>query len=361
MYYFIGTFNCEECMEAYPIIVLHKGSSDYLKICLAQAKFSNPNSRIILLGDETNETLAKQVGAEHYLICNYFSKAQEFAKIYKHYSTNPYDYELFCFQRWFVVDEFINSEGLDKFLHIDSDVLLYADFSKELEFIDFINNYDLTYSHVSAHTSFFNSRRALCEFCNFIFEIFSDDSFVAQFEKCPDNDKIYFKQGSFELELTKPLSDMTLVYFFTKLNRLKCLDFTKVDFQKGCINLNFSSNSMQCSSFGNICYTVFDNCNIPYFIDTRDSVPKLLKMHSIHFQGWKKGLMSKYCTFDKKEQIKQINYSNEDLERIFSIKINKQKPQKRSLGRILLNIIEIFVPSRKLRTKIREKLVGYTP
>ena len=348
-------------MESYPIIVLHKGSSDYLKICLAQAKFSNPNSRVILLGDETNETLAKQVGAEHYLICNYFSKALEFEKIYKHYSTNSYNFELFCFQRWFVVDEFINSEGLDKFLHIDSDVLLYADFSKELEFIDFINNYDLTYSHVSAHTSFFNSRRALCEFCNFIFEIFSDDSFVAQFEKSPDNDKIYFKQGSFELELTKPLSDMTLVYFFTKLNRLKCLDFTKVDFQKGCINLNFSSNSMQCSSFGNICYTVFDNCNIPYFIDTRDSVPKLLKMHSIHFQGWKKGLMSKYCTFDKKEQIKQINYSNEDLERIFSIKINKQKPQKRSLGRILLNIIEIFVPSRKLRTKIREKLVGYTP
>ena len=348
-------------MESYPIIVLHKGSSDYLKICLAQAKFSNPNSRIILLGDETNETLAKQVGAEHYLICNYFSKALEFEKIYKHYSTNSYNFELFCFQRWFVVDEFINSEGLDRFLHIDSDVLLYADFSKELEFIDFINNYDLTYSHASAHTSFFNSRRALCEFCNFIFEIFSDDSFVAQFEKSPDNDKIYFKQGELELSLIKPLSDMTLVYFFTKLNRLKCLDFTKVDFQNSCVNDNFSSNSMLCSSFGNICYTVFDNCNIPYFIDTRDSVPKLLKMHSIHFQGWKKGLMSKYCTFDKKEQIKQINYSNEDLERIFSIKINKQKPQKRSLRRILSNIIEIFVPSRKLRTKIREKLVGYTP
>lgn len=348
-------------MEAYPIIVLHKGSSDYLKICLAQAKFSNPNSRIILLGDETNETLAKQVGAEHYLICNYFSKAQEFAKIYKHYSTNPYDYELFCFQRWFVVDEFINSEGLDKFLHIDSDVLLYADFSKELEFIDFINNYDLTYSHASAHTSFFNSRRALCEFCNFIFEIFSDDSFVAQFENNPDNDIIYFKQGELELSLIKPLSDMTLVYFFTKLNRLKCLDFTKVDFQKGCINLNFSSNSMQCSSFGNICYTVFDNCNIPYFIDTRDGVPKLLKMYSIHFQGWKKGLMPKYCTYDKAGQIKQIEYSDLDLEKIFDIKIQRPKTQKRSPGRILSNIVEIFVPSRKLRTKIREKLVGYTP
>ena len=348
-------------MEAYPIIVLHKGSSDYLKICLAQAKFSNPNSRIILLGDESNELLAKQAGAEHYLICNYFSKALEFEKIYKHYSTNSYNFELFCFQRWFVVDEFINSEGLDKFLHIDSDVLLYADFSKELEFIDFINNYDLTYSHASAHTSFFNSRRALCEFCNFIFEIFSDDSFVAQFEKSPDNDKIYFKQGELELSLIKPLSDMTLVYFFTKLNRLKCLDFTKVDFQNSCVNDNFSSNSMLCSPFGNICYTVFDNCNIPYFIDTRDSVPKLLKMYSIHFQGWKKGLMSKYCTYDKNRQIKQIEYSDLDLEKIFDIKIQRPKTQKRSPGRILSNIIEIFVPSRKLRTKIREKLVGYTP
>ena len=348
-------------MESYPIIVLHKGSSDYLKICLTQAKFSNPNSRIILLGDETNETLAKQVGAEHYLICNYFSKALEFEKIYKHYSTNSYNFELFCFQRWFVVDEFINSEGLDKFLHIDSDVLLYADFSKELEFIDFINNYDLTYSDASAHTSFFNSRRALCEFCNFIFEIFSDDSFVAQFENNPDNDKIYFKQGELELSLIKPLSDMTLIYFFTKLNRVKCLDTSSTDFAGGFINTNFTCASMGCAPFGSVSYTVFDAKNNPYFLKPGGDMPKLIRMYSIHFQGWKKGLMSKYCTFDKKEQIKQINYSNEDLERIFSIKINKQKPQKRSLGRILSNIIEIFVPSRKLRTKIREKLVGYTP
>ena len=187
----------------------------------------------------------------------------------------------FCFQRWFVVDEFINSEGLDKFLHIDSDVLLYADFSKELEFIDFINNYDLTHPYASAHTSFFNNKSALCEFCNFIFEIFSDNSFFAQFENNPNDDKIYFKQGGFELELDKPLSDMTLVYFFTKLNRVRCLDTNKADFKNCCINGNFLSNSMLCSSFGNICYTVFDNCNIPYFIDTRDSVPKLLKMLKI--------------------------------------------------------------------------------
>lgn len=348
-------------MESYPIIVLHKGSSDYLKICLAQAKFSNPNSRIILLGDETNETLAKQVGAEHYLICNYFSKAHEFEKIYKHYSTNSYDFELFCFQRWFVIEEFVNSEGIDRFLHIDSDVLLYTDFSKEFEFIDFIKNYDLTHPYASAHTSFFNNKSALCEFCNFIFEIFSDDSFVAQFEKSPDNDKIYFKQGELELSLIKPLSDMTLIYFFTKLNRVKCLDTSNTDFAGGFINSNFTCASMGCAPFGSVSYTVFDAKNNPYFLKPGGDMPKLIRMYSIHFQGWKKGLMSKYCTFDKKEQIKQINYSNEDLERIFSIKINKQKPQKRSLGRILSNIIEIFVPSRKLRTKIREKLVGYTP
>lgn len=348
-------------MESYPIIVLHKGSSDYLKICLAQAKFSNPNSRIILLGDETNETLAKQVGAEHYLICNYFSKAQEFAKIYKHYSTNPYDYELFCFQRWFVVDEFINSEGLDKFLHIDSDVLLYADFSKELEFIDFINNYDLTYSHASAHTSFFNNSHALGEFCSFISEVFKNDDFFKQFENNPSERHIYYREGNIELALTKPLSDKTLIYFFTKLNRVKCLDTSNTDFAGGFINTNFTCASMGCAPFGSVSYTVFDAKNNPYFLKPGGDMPKLIRMYSIHFQGWKKGLMSKYCTFDKKEQIKQINYSNEDLERIFSIKINKPKPQKRSLGRILSNIIEIFVPSRKLRTKIREKLVGYTP
>ena len=159
-------------MNCYPIIVLHRGANDYLRVCLSQAKFSNPNSRVILLGDESNVNIAKEAGVEHYLINDYFKQAQEFQKIYRHYSTNPYDFELFCFQWWFVIGEFIEKNNIDKFLHIDSDVLLYADFSQEHAFLDYINYYVLTYSHASAHSSFFNNSRALGEFCSFFSEVF---------------------------------------------------------------------------------------------------------------------------------------------------------------------------------------------
>lgn len=155
---------------------------------------------------------------------------------------------------------------------------------------------------------------------------------------------------------------MTLIYFFTRLNRIKCLNTSNTGFADCYISDNFEYTSIGgCAPFGSVCYTVFDAKNNPYFLKPGNDMPKLIRMYSIHFQGWKKGLMPKYCTYDKAGQIKQIEYSDLDLEKIFDIKIQRPKTQKRSPGRILSNIVEIFVPSRKLRTKIREKLVGYTP
>ena len=116
-------------MRAYPIIVLHQGNHDYLRICLEQAKFTNPNSRIILLGDKKAQSVAPDY-VEFYDTKDYFNTAKEFSKVYKHHSTNYYEFELFCIQRWFIVNEFIQKNNIEYFLHLDSDVLLYADFEK---------------------------------------------------------------------------------------------------------------------------------------------------------------------------------------------------------------------------------------
>ena len=51
------------------LIFTHKGSSAYLWYCLEQAKKTNPEARIILLGDEANKPYDSSI--EHYLISDY--------------------------------------------------------------------------------------------------------------------------------------------------------------------------------------------------------------------------------------------------------------------------------------------------
>ena len=89
-----------------PIIFLHNTNSDYLKYSLGQAKRSNPESAIYLIGNDSNDCYNF---VEHHSFSNYFQGAIEFSKIYKHYNTTSYKYEVFCFQRWYILLEFLVS------------------------------------------------------------------------------------------------------------------------------------------------------------------------------------------------------------------------------------------------------------
>ncbi len=111
-----------------PIIYIHKGYCPYLRLSLLQARKSNPRARVILLGDEGNEKLERETGIEFYPFKNYFTLAEKFEKIYKHHSSNGYSYEVFCFQRWFILEAFIAIEKLNGyFLYNDSDTFLFCD------------------------------------------------------------------------------------------------------------------------------------------------------------------------------------------------------------------------------------------
>ena len=76
------------------IIFIHKGDSWYLPYALHQCVKSNPSARVILLGDVANKKYNNIV--EHQLIEDYSLEADEFSKLYQHYSTSSYNYELFC-------------------------------------------------------------------------------------------------------------------------------------------------------------------------------------------------------------------------------------------------------------------------
>src|SRR4051812_6632114 len=106
-----------------PIIFVHKGDSFYLNFSLPQAHLSNPGSPIYLITD----TKERKYDFVNYVdIADYHKKADQFEKIYRHMSTNHYENELFCFQRWFVIEEFCKKNAISGFLYIDSDILLFC-------------------------------------------------------------------------------------------------------------------------------------------------------------------------------------------------------------------------------------------
>jgi len=155
--------------EAIPIIFLHRSNSEYLKYTFAQAKAVNPKSDIVLLGDETNN---QYPFVEHYFIEDYSESAGQFARIYKHLSTHSLDFELICFQRWFVLRDFMVAHGLRSCLFLDSDTLLYTDVTKDSRRFA---SFDFTLSHgMSGCTFFLNRVEALTEFCAFLSDTYTN-------------------------------------------------------------------------------------------------------------------------------------------------------------------------------------------
>jgi hypothetical protein len=155
-------------MSKLPIIFLHYSNSDYLKYTLGQAKHSNPESTIYLIGDFTNDCYDF---VEHHYFSDYFQGSNEFSKIYRHFNTTSYEYEIFSFQRWFILKEFLVTNEIEKCLYLDSDTLLYADVTEEQKKFE---QFDFTLSYYTSGCTFFLNRvEALDAFCQFLTDIYT--------------------------------------------------------------------------------------------------------------------------------------------------------------------------------------------
>lgn len=111
------------------IIFIHRGESWYLYYTVKQARFYHPKARIVVITDTPQERLAPY--AEQLDIGNYWGGAEDLAAIYQHHSMNSREFELFCFQRWFVIRNFLQSYQPVRAIHLDSDVLVYDDLFKD--------------------------------------------------------------------------------------------------------------------------------------------------------------------------------------------------------------------------------------
>jgi hypothetical protein len=275
-----------------PIIIIHSGYASYLIRVLLQAKTTNPKSEIILLGNQENQFLNF---VRHEPIERYCTSAKAFEAHYakKHRSSNSYEYELFCFQRWFVLLEFMEAHGIKQCVHLDSDVMLYADLSQEAKkFEDFW----FTLSKRSmGHTSFLKIE-GLQKFCQLLISSYTCEStFLEVEEMALHRDKAKSKQNV-SIDTTGDISDMLLLHIFYRkyIDRVG-LTSEIIDNSIYDVNINKSHG-----------FEMQDGMKRIRWIQKQPFCRNLeldedIKFNSLHFQGKSKQYMSEYFTGNKSQ------------------------------------------------------------
>lgn len=116
-------------MNAPRLVFLHRGASPYLYYVVKQARRWNPRSEIVVLSDLPRPELRRV--ATVVSLDRYLDGAAKLARIYQHLSGNSPSFELFCFQRWFVLREYLAAHPAERLVHLDSDVLTFVSFDSE--------------------------------------------------------------------------------------------------------------------------------------------------------------------------------------------------------------------------------------
>lgn len=150
-----------------PIVFVHRSNSSYLQYSLQQARLSNPASTIHLIGDDENEGYP---GIQHHSMEKYLGDAETFEGLYRHMSTNGYEIELFCFQRWFILRDFVRRSELETFVYLDSDVMLFSDVTTDMPRFGV---FDLALVQRFVPCTLFVMRaQALDDFCEFVLDVY---------------------------------------------------------------------------------------------------------------------------------------------------------------------------------------------
>lgn len=181
-----------------PVILIHKGNDHYLTYTLKQA---SKNNKVYLIGN-----INPNIENVEFCDMNEFSNGlDEFKKNYVHLNTTPYDYEVFCYERWFLLKNFMDKKQLETVFYIDSDVLLFVNVTEEWEKF---SQYNFTLLHRTAAISSFITKKGINDFCGLISSVYSNKSGYP-FKKIESHFNVRKNCG-----LGGGVCDMTLLEYF---------------------------------------------------------------------------------------------------------------------------------------------------
>lgn len=282
-----------------PVIFIHKNDSDYLKDTLWQAKQYNEN--VILLGDPANQHYS-QIGIDWQPISKYSKEANYFDTIYIDLSDTSFEFARFCFQRWFILEEFMKANNLQVCFYCDSDAMIYTDITQEYKnFLDF----DMSVLFVEHHGGCFSywNQKAISSFCDYIKKFYEDKIVITKLKEqfnsgtldqfyadhCPfltdfvNYNKYNLKIGNINSIINDSTFDTYLRYDFTwEPNHNKICRFVAKN-----VKIEGNKNKI----IDKIKDIVWIN-NLPYCYNI--DLGKMIRFKGLHFQDQCKKIVSEY-------------------------------------------------------------------
>lgn len=258
-----------------PVVFIQKGPQNYFHFVYQQA--CKNNNQVFVIGDDHTTPV------KHAHIKDLSNDASKFSSIYQHLSTNGYDMELICFNRWFILKEFMEKQGMDKCLHLDSDVMLYANAEDEFKKFD---QFDFTLIHRCCGSNSFFTLKGLTDFCNFLMKTYSNKSSY-EFERIAAHYHVRQKHG-----LQGGVCDMTLLEFYSYGKcgligeMMHIIDGSTYDHNINTPDQNFRMSGQNIKEI-----SFYENK--PYCFQT--TTGKEIRFNTLHFQGPAKRYIEHYA------------------------------------------------------------------
>ncbi|MEM1005872.1 MAG: hypothetical protein AAGK26_10835 [Pseudomonadota bacterium] len=169
-----------------PLVFCHYGNAAYLQYTLRCARRTNPDSRLVLLGDDENKATARNAGWEHFDYRDFRSNRQDdFNSVYKpiqgrkhkrlHQFKGKKDWLKFVFERWYHIEGFVTENSFDRFWHFDSDTMILR---KLAGYERALSRYDYTTQCNAACLNGYVRTRLLTDYNAHTIGLFEDAQFL---------------------------------------------------------------------------------------------------------------------------------------------------------------------------------------
>ena len=283
---------CSSRWSRTPVVVIHitnQGNQLYLRKCLQETKRHN-HDNVILLGDNGNKQMCKEIGIKHIHIDSFplSEERKQFDKHFVNHSSNSYEFEKSCFLRWFIMFEFMTTHKIDRVVTTDSDVALLCESNVWEDIV--LGNF-ITKENVDKPFRMSNCIHTGVVTLDYIskFVVLCHDIYVSGTKQYLIDDKIEFHKSN-----TGGVCDMTVTYLLNLTENVSNLADPSVTDNGGIImnHIVSSEGYLGLEQYemknGLLCIYVVNNKY--YLYDTIREILQLLLI--IHFQGSSKNLLN---------------------------------------------------------------------
>lgn len=264
-----------------PVVFIHRGNQDYLKLALKQA--TRRNQDVVLIGDDSNKTLP----CKHYRFQDYWD--ERLNAIYRHMTFNHAEFTLQNMGRWLVLGRWMEENGVMKAWHFDTDVMVYCnvqgiDYGESIAALQIPRKGLPAGASASGHASYW-TLAGIESFCNSMYRMMTGHRGLSLLQ---------VKWGWHLLTATAGgICDMTLLWAWALdrnvMNNAKVIDGATFEH-----NINVSENLLQDEyrmKDGIKEITMIKGLPHGWHNDKR----KHIRFDAIHFQGHSKPLMKEYA------------------------------------------------------------------